>query len=113
MIVSGWWTSTCHQRDVRTGEWRPVTVTISRNILLSTENSDFNDSEKGIDDKDPTNKYRLKNFKIEVGKCSEINFFCLFLVNGFTKITFGFEKLELIEVLIFCNLEFLSITISD
>ncbi len=103
--MSGWWSSSCHQRDVRTGEWRPVTITISRNILFITTNSDFNDSEKKIDDNDLTNKYRLKNFKIEVGKCSEINFFCLFLVNGFTKITFGFEKLELLEVLINYNLE--------
>lgn len=98
--MSGWWSGSCHQRDVRTGEWRPVTITISRNTLIITENSDLNDSENKINDKDLTNKYRLKNFKIEVGKCSEINFFCLFLVNGFTKITFGFEKLDLLEVLI-------------
>ena len=101
MTVSGWWTGSCQQRDVRTGWWRPVTLTISRSILLITENN--NKYEKSIGDEEPTNKYRLKNFKIEVGKCSETKFFCLFLVTGFTKITFGFEKLELLEVPIIYN----------
>lgn len=101
MTVSGWWSGSCQQRDVRTGWWRPVTLTISRGILLITENN--NKYEKSIGDEEPTNKYRLKNFKIEVGKCSETKFFCLFLVTGFTKITFGFEKLELLEVPIIYN----------
>ena len=96
MTVSGWWSSSCHQRDVRTGQWRPVMLTISRGMLLITEND--NKNEKSIGDEEPTNKYRLKNFKIEVGKCNLTKFFCLFLVTGFTKITFGFEQLELLEV---------------
>ena len=101
MTVSGWWSGSCQQRDVRTGQWRPVTLTISRSILLITENN--NKYEKSIGDEEPTNKHRLKNFKIEVGNCSETKFFCLFLVTGFTKITFGFEKLELLEVPIIYN----------
>ena len=100
---SGWWSSSCHQRDVRTGQWRPVMVTISRNILHITENNQFSDSEQSINEEYPTQKFRLKNFKIEVGKCSETKYFCLFLVTGFTKITFGFEELELLEVTIICK----------
>ena len=77
-------------------------LSIYRNILHITENKYIDDSENSDDKKDPIdNKLRLKNFKIEVGKCCESNFFCLFLVTGFTKITFGFEKPELLEVIIF------------
>ena len=105
MIGSGWWSSTCHQRDVRTGQWRQVMVTISRNILHITENNKFSDSEQSIDEEFQTQKYRLRNFKIEVGKCIETSYFCLFLISGFSKITFGFEKLELLEVpiIFICN----------
>ena len=103
MIGAGWWSSSCHHRDVRTGQWRPVMVTISRNILHITENNKFSDSEQSIDVEIPTQKYRLRNFKIEVCKGIETSYYCLFLVSGFSKITFGFEKLELLEVPIICN----------
>ena len=96
MMGTSWWSSTCHQKDVRTGEWRPVHVTISRCVIIIKDAAadHVEEAGKGRD----KNTYRLKNFKIEVGKCSDSNYFCLFLVTGFTKITFGFEKLELLEV---------------
>ena len=45
---------------------------------------------------DQAASFKLKNFKLEVGKCSTN--YCLYLIAGYTKLTFGFDKKDLLEV---------------
>ena len=45
---------------------------------------------------DQAASFKLKNFKLEVGKCSPN--YCLYLIAGYTKLTFGFDKKDLLEV---------------
>ena len=67
--------------------WTDTAVTF-RNILHIVNNnaSKF----------DQAASFKLKNFKLEVGKCSTN--YCLYLITGYTKLTFGFDKKDLLEV---------------
>ena len=85
--------------------WTDTAVTF-RNILHIVNNnaSKF----------DQAASFKLKNFKLEVGKCSTN--YCLYLITGYTKLTFGFDKKDLLEVsfinILHIILEFLNISVS-
>ena len=67
--------------------WTDTAVTF-RNILHVVNNN--------ATKFDQAASFKLKNFKLEVGKCSTN--YCLYLITGYTKLTFGFDKKDLLEV---------------
>ena len=83
--------------------WTDTAVTF-RNILHIVNNnaSKF----------DQAASFKLKNFKLEVGKCSTN--YCLYLITGYTKLTFGFDKKDLLEVSFkkYIRLHILNISVS-
>ena len=85
--------------------WTDTAVTF-RNILHVVNNN--------ATKFDQAASFKLKNFKLEVGKCSTN--YCLYLITGYTKLTFGFDKKDLLEVsfinILHIILEFLNISVS-
>ena len=88
-------------KDRRTGDWIPVRIIIIRNILhvLNIINNNINnEADVTKQQLESSTKYKLKQFKLEVGKCQKSNYCCLFLVSGFSKVTLGLESSDLLEV---------------
>ena len=87
-------------KDRRTGDWIPVRIILIRNILSVIDgvidiNEDNDVTKRQLES---ATKYKLKQFKLEVGKCQDSIYNCLFLVSGFTKVTLGFKSSDLLEV---------------
>ena len=97
MTVLNLWDGWCKQRDTRTGEWRDKRIVVGRNSLHVIQD-DIGEQNEGRNRKKGFNasvSYNLNQFKMEVGTV-ELDYYCLFLVSGHTKVVFGFEnKLQL------------------
>ena len=100
MTVLNIWDGLCKQRDNRTGDWKSKRIVVGRNALhvVSDEivNSEAKRTKKGSFDASVS--FNLNQFKMEVGsmESESIVYYCLFLVSGHSKVSFGFEtKLEL------------------
>ena len=95
------WSNLGVVKDRRTGDWIPVRIIIIRNILhvLNVINNNIdNETDVTKQQLESATKYKLKQFKLEVGKCQKSNYSCLFLVSGFSKVTLGFKSSDLLEV---------------
>ena len=93
----------CFQRDVRSGSWQPVRLQVGRNKIHVARASFLDQSTDAQQDKKRFNSsvsFKLNDFKLEVGQftSSVPAYYCLYLKSGHSRVTFGFETMELLEV---------------
>ena len=94
----------CFQRDVRGGSWYRVRLQVGRNkIHVAGDNLLLDQSTEAQQDKkrfDSSVSFKLNDFKLEVGQftSSVPAYYCLYLKSGHSRVTFGFETIELLEV---------------
>ena len=100
MTVLNVWDGLCKQRDARTGEWKTKRIVVGRNSLhVVSDGIAVNDgkiTKKGSFSASVS--YNLNQFKMEVGsmELDTLEYYCLFLVSGHTKVSFAFDtKLQL------------------
>ena len=94
----------CFQRDVRGGSWYRVRLQVGRNkIHVAGDNLLLDQSTEAQQDKkrfDSSVSFKLNDFKLEVGQftSSVPAYYCLYLKSGHSRVTFGFETIEVLEV---------------
>ena len=91
----------CVQKNVRTGHWVRVRIVVGRNILHVT--SVEKENLAGGQDRTrftSSASFNLNDFKLEVGQftSSVHSYYCLYLKSGHSRVTFGFQTIELFEV---------------
>ena len=91
----------CLQRNVRSGHWVRVRIVLGRNTLHVTSLQ----QDHGADGQDRTRftssaSFNLNDFKLEVGQLTSSvpSYYCLYLKSGHSRVTFGFQTIELLEV---------------
>ena len=91
----------CFQRDVRSGSWHPVRLQVGRNKIhvarILDQSTDAQQDKKHFNS---SVSFKLNDFKLEVGQftSSVPAYYCLYLKSGHSRVTFGFETIELLEV---------------
>ena len=106
MTVLNVWDGVCEQKDLKNGSWNSKRIVIGRSSLHVVSDDEVNpetENERKRRKKGSFNSsvsYNLNMFKMEVGFMEANNvkggYYCLFLVSGHTKVTFGFlTKIEL------------------
>ena len=102
MTVLNIWDGLCRQRDTRTGEWKTKRIVVGRNALHVVSDDiavrDGKISKKGSFNASVS--YNLNQFKMEVGslELDTVENYCLFLVSGHTKVSFGFDSKPELQV---------------
>ena len=88
----------CFQRDVRSGSWYRVRLQVGRNKIhvLDQSTEAQQDKKRFVS----SVSFKLNDFKLEVGQftSSVPAYYCLYLKSGHSRVTFGFETIELLEV---------------
>ena len=89
----------CFQRDVRNGSWYRVRLQVGRNKIhvgLDQSTDAQQDKKRFVS----SVSFKLNDFKLEVGQftSSVPAYYCLYLKSGHSRVTFGFETIELLEV---------------
>ena len=85
----------CLQRNVRADLWHRVRLVVGRNVLHVA-----GDERRDKTRFDSSVSFNLNDFKLEVGQftSSVPSYYCLYLKSGHSRVTFGFETIEQLEV---------------
>ena len=102
MAVMAVWEGGVYKRDNKTGAWsrKRVVVTRSHHLHVMEEGTS---KRKGRLAFNSSATFNLDLFKMEVGAVEEVAeaggvLFCLFLVSGHIKISFGFQSKAVLQV---------------
>ena len=91
----------CFQRDVRAGSWYRVRLQVGRNKIhvagILDQSTEAQEDKKRFES---SVSFKLNDFKLEVGQftSSVPAYYCLYLKSGHSRVTFGFETMEVLEV---------------
>ena len=92
----------CFQRDVRASCWYRVRLQVGRTKIhvASLPPGQSTDARQDTKRFDSSVSFKLNDFKLEVGQftSSVPAYYCLYLKSGHSRVTFGFETIELLEV---------------
>lgn len=102
MAVMTVWEGGVYKRDNKTGGWSRKRVVVTRNHELHVM-EEGTSRRKGRLAFDSSATFNLDLFKVEVGAVEEVPeagglLFCLFLVSGHIKVSFGFESKAVLQV---------------
>ena len=92
----------CFQRDVRASCWYRVRLQVGRTKIhvASLPPGQSTDARQDTKRFDSSVSFKLNDFKLEVGQftSSVPAYYCLYLKSGHSRVTFGFETMEVLEV---------------
>lgn len=110
MAVLSLWDGSAYKRDNRSGRWERKRVLVAKSRVLHVLDDPLVSSEEGQAKRKlrlafhASASFNLNQFKLEVGavelvpSADSIVLYCLFLISGHTKVSFGFDSKASLQV---------------
>ena len=111
MAVLSLWDGSAYKRDNRSGRWERKRVVVAKSRVLHVLDQPPADEEGHAQSKGKlrvsfhaSTSFNLNQFKLEVGAvelvpdADSLALYCLFLISGHTKVSFGFDSKASLQV---------------
>ena len=110
MAVLSLWDGCAYKRDNRSGRWERKRVVVAKSRVLHVLDQPTPENQEGQSKKKlrisfhASASFNLNQFKLEVGAvelvpgADSLALYCLFLISGHTKVSFGFDSKAALQV---------------